>query len=57
MKRNESDKIIAGVCSGLAKELGTTAIIVRLTFLLAFLCYGFGPLLYIILWILMPVGE
>ena len=59
MRRNLNDKMIAGVCSGLAKEMGIDTTVVRLSFMLAFVLWGIGPLVYIILWILMKpeVGE
>lgn len=53
MKRNLNDKIIAGVCSGLADYLKIDTTLVRGGFLLAFLLWGFGPLIYVILWIIM----
>lgn len=55
-KRNANDKIIAGVCSGLAPQFGIDAAMMRLVFILAFLGFGIGPLIYIILWVLMQ-GE
>jgi len=54
IKRNMSDKIIGGVCSGLAKEIGVDSLWVRLAFLFAFLWAGVGPLVYLIMWLLMP---
>jgi phage shock protein C len=54
LKRNTNDALIAGVCSGLADWIGTSPAIIRLAFLLAFIFFGAGPLIYLILWILMP---
>jgi len=52
---NEGKKV-AGVCTGIAKQLDSTILILplRLFFILTTIFYGFGILLYIILWILMP---
>src|SRR2546430_756427 len=49
--RNADDKIIAGVCSGLANYLGIDPVIVRILFVLFF-----GALfwVYIVLWIIVP---
>ena len=49
-------KKIAGVCTGLAHEFNRDQLIIplRIFFILTTLFYGFGPILYIILWILMP---
>ncbi|MEJ7736289.1 MAG: PspC domain-containing protein [Chitinophagaceae bacterium] len=51
--RSENDKIIGGVASGLANYFGIDPAIMRLLFVL-FLFMGFGVLLYIILWIVVP---
>jgi phage shock protein PspC (stress-responsive transcriptional regulator) len=57
MYRNSNDKIIAGVCAGIAKSLDCDPFAIRIAFMLAFVLYGMGPLLYIVLWILMkPEG-
>ena len=51
-----NDKIIAGVCAGLADYFGLDPAIVRIGYLLlSILSAGFpGVLVYIILWIVMP---
>jgi phage shock protein PspC (stress-responsive transcriptional regulator) len=57
VKRNPNDKIIAGVCSGLAKSLEIDPIIMRLVFVVGFLAFGVGPIIYLLLWLLMPKEE
>lgn len=52
MKRTQ-DRVIAGVCGGIAKDLGADPVLVRLAFVIAFLLFGVGPLIYILLWIIM----
>lgn len=49
-------KRVAGVCTGIAHEFNAPQIILplRLFFVLSTLFYGFGLILYIVLWILMP---
>jgi len=54
LMRRESNKIIAGVCSGLGEYFGIDPVLVRVAFVLSVLLFGFGVLPYIILWILMP---
>lgn len=55
LKRNLNDKVIAGVCSGIAKEMDIDPTIVRLLFILAlFLTVGLPVLIYIIMWVLTP---
>jgi phage shock protein C len=51
--RSASDRMIGGVCGGLARYFGVDATIVRLVFVLAVLS-GLSPLIYLILWIVMP---
>lgn len=50
------DKILGGVCGGLAKWLGWDVTIVRLAYvLISILSAAFpGTIVYIILWIIMP---
>jgi len=57
VKRNPNDKIIAGVCSGLAKSLEIDPIIMRLVFVVGFVAFGVGPIIYLLLWLLMPKEE
>ncbi len=45
---------IAGVCQGLAEWSGLSTTLIRLTFLIAFFCFGSGLGLYIILAIIIP---
>ena len=54
--RSRDDKIIAGVCGGIAKSLGWSPSTVRILYvLLSILSVAFpGILVYIILWVLMP---
>jgi phage shock protein PspC (stress-responsive transcriptional regulator) len=48
------NRVIAGVCAGLARRFGMSAGVVRLLFVLSILLPGPQVLLYIALWILMP---
>jgi phage shock protein PspC (stress-responsive transcriptional regulator) len=57
LTRLESDRMVAGVCSGLGRYLNIDATIVRLIFVLMFLLGGHGLLVYIILWIVMPSED
>ncbi len=54
-----NDRIIGGVCGGLAEWLGWDPTLVRVLYLLAsILSIGFpGVLVYIILWIVMPAKR
>lgn len=56
--RSADDKMVAGVCGGIARELGVPTAIVRLAFvLMTVLNFGFGLLVYAVLWIVMPLDE
>jgi phage shock protein PspC (stress-responsive transcriptional regulator) len=57
VKRNPNDKVIAGICSGLAKSLEIDPIIMRLVFVVGFVAFGVGPIIYLLLWLLMPKEE
>ena len=58
--RRGSDRIVGGVCSGLAAYFGLDALLVRIVFvILAFLPpgVGIGVILYLVLWFLMEPPE
>lgn len=55
--RDPDDKILGGVCSGLGHYFEIEAKWIRLILILLFLFAGTGLLLYIILWILMPIAR
>ena len=52
--KRSANKMIAGVCGGLAEYLGMDATIVRVIYALLVLFGGVGILLYLILALLMP---
>ena len=51
--RNENDKLIGGVCGGIANYFGIDTILVRIIFVLVAFT-GAGLLAYLILWIALP---
>ena len=55
-ERVEQGKKIAGVCTGIAAQFDAPVLILplRVFFVVSTLFYMFGPVLYILLWILMP---
>lgn len=56
--RNEHEKVIAGVASGLAEYMQVDVTIIRLLFVLATLFLaGGGLLVYIVMWIVVPVNN
>ncbi len=53
MKRSKNNKLIAGVCAGLAKSFSINVNILRVLFLIS----GFGIPLYFLLWMILPVDK
>lgn len=52
--RDSDNKIISGVCSGLATYFGLDPTIVRLVFVLTAIIYGSSIWIYLILWLVIP---
>ncbi len=50
-------KMIGGVCAGIAEYFGLDPTIVRILYVLMVFFAGFGILLYLILWLVMPKKE
>jgi phage shock protein C len=60
LRRRLDNRVIAGVCSGLADYFAIDPILIRLAFVVITFAGGAGVLAYIILWIVMtpaPVGT
>lgn len=53
--RDIDESVLGGVSSGIAAFFGVSVVIIRILFLLSF--FFFGPLLYIILWIVVPAAR
>ena len=55
LRRSRRNRIVAGVCSGLAEFFGISAFWFRLAFLIAFIPGGVpGLVLYFLFWIMIP---
>lgn len=55
--RPRNERIIAGVCAGLARRFGTTPTTMRVIFLLSCLLPGPQFVVYIALWVLVPQED
>ena len=55
--RDLDNKTIGGVCAGLAAFLNVDVTVVRIVALLALLLWGTGFLVYLVLWIVVPVAK
>ncbi len=51
---SQTDKKIAGVCGGVGEFLDVDSTIVRVVFILLTFLGGFGLLLYLIMWLVVP---
>ncbi|MDR1865732.1 MAG: PspC domain-containing protein [Bacteroidales bacterium] len=52
--RQPSDKMIAGVCTGLGEYFGVDCVSIRFVFIVAFFLLSAGLWLYLALWIIIP---
>ena len=55
--RSTNDRMIAGICGGLAAYLNMDATLIRILWVLAVVAGGTGVLVYIVLWIVLPEGT
>lgn len=55
--RDPDEKVLGGVCSGLAAYFGIDSLWIRLVFVLVTFSGGAGVLIYIILWIAIPEAQ
>lgn len=57
LERNPMNKVLGGVCSGLADYFNLDVALVRVLFVIALLFASFGFWLYIILWMVLPENN
>ncbi len=55
--RNPDDKLLGGVCSGIANYFDIDTVWIRLLFVIPLLIFGSGFFLYILLWIIIPEAK
>ena len=55
--RDGDNKVLGGVCSGIASYFDTDPLWIRLALVVLFFGFGSGLLLYIILWIIIPEAK
>jgi len=55
--RNPDDKVIGGVCSGLAAYFDTDTVIIRILFVALLICGTAGFWAYMIFWIVTPTAK
>ncbi|MEN3007221.1 MAG: PspC domain-containing protein [Candidatus Methanosuratincola petrocarbonis] len=52
--RSNSNRILGGVCGGIAEYFNIDPVIIRLIWIVFTVIYGFGILLYLIAWVIIP---
>lgn len=57
LERNPNNKVVGGVCSGIADFFNLDVALVRIAFVIALLFASFGFWLYVILWIVLPCKD
>jgi phage shock protein PspC (stress-responsive transcriptional regulator) len=55
--RSENDRVLAGVCGGLADYFDIDPVVVRLGWVLCSLFAGAGVLLYLVAWVVVPTED
>ncbi len=55
--RSKTDRVLGGVCGGIAEYLGIDPVVVRLIWVVASLFWGVGILAYILAWLIIPVKK
>lgn len=56
-RRSRTDKVIGGVCGGLANYMNIDVALIRVIMVVLLLCGSFGFWLYLILWIVTPLED
>jgi phage shock protein PspC (stress-responsive transcriptional regulator) len=57
LTRDTRHRVIAGVCSGLARRFGISATAVRLAFVVSCLLPGPQFIAYLVLWVIIPADD
>ncbi len=57
LMRDPDDRILGGVCAGIAAYMGWDATAIRLVFFLLIFLFGYIIPIYILLWIVMPLAR
>ena len=57
LTRDTRNKVVAGVCSGLARRFGLSRSGLRIAFVVSCVLPGPQFLAYLVLWVVMPAGD
>ena len=53
--RSQTDRWLLGVCGGIGEYFNIDPLIIRILFIIFALVFGGGILLYLILWLIIPI--
>ncbi|MBA3019562.1 PspC domain-containing protein [Propionicimonas sp.] len=57
LTRSGSDKMLTGVCGGLARSLGMNATLVRILVVVLSFFIGLPVIAYIVMWLMLPLDA
>jgi signal transduction histidine kinase len=57
LRRDPSQRVLGGVCAGIANRLGVDPLVIRVAFVAAAAAGGVGLALYALAWVAMPAGD
>lgn len=57
LTRDRDERMIGGVCSGIAKHFDLDPTLVRVVFVILSFVSGIGIIAYVVLWLLLPAGD
>jgi signal transduction histidine kinase len=57
LRRDRHNRVVAGVCAGLARHIGVDPLIVRVAFVAAATAGGIGIAVYVLAWVFVPAGD
>ena len=57
IKRSRDDRMLGGVCGGIAKHLNIDPVIVRIATIALVCAVGAGAVAYVAAWVLMPLED
>ncbi len=55
--RSTKDKVLAGVCGGIAEYLNIDPVVVRLIWVIFSLVWGVGIIAYVVAWLIIPARS
>ncbi len=57
LRRSKDDRLVAGIAGGLGDYFGIDPVIVRIGFIVLTFVGGVGPVIYLVSWLIVPLGD